>query len=79
LKQAKFIVKDQVTDYPVGTFAGYTIETPSLLNVGALNAMTRIFNGVLQESKSGNGPLVGLGTDLLIGSSKQHWFSQQKF
>jgi hypothetical protein len=37
-----------------------------------------IFNGVLQESKSG-GPLVGLGTDLLIGSSKQTGFLNKSF
>ncbi|AOZ99393.1 hypothetical protein BIW12_08030 [Flavobacterium commune] len=66
-------VKDQITNYPAGTFAGYTIENPALLNVDALGAVrvTTYLDGVQQESKSGNGPLVAVGTDLLVGTGKQ--------
>ncbi|MFV8337353.1 beta strand repeat-containing protein, partial [Flavobacterium sp. RSP29] len=63
-------VKDQLTDYPIGSFAGFTIENPSLLNVNALDAVTiRMYlNGALQETKFGNAALVMLETNLLVGS-----------
>ncbi|MES2575862.1 MAG: gliding motility-associated C-terminal domain-containing protein [Bacteroidota bacterium] len=66
-------VKDQVTDYPIGSFAGFTIENPSLLNVNALDAVTirTYLNGVLQETKFGNAALATVGTNLLVGSSLQ--------
>ncbi|MFA9187264.1 hypothetical protein AAGV33_02965 [Flavobacterium sp. FBOR7N2.3] len=65
-------VKEQITDYPAGTFAGYTIENPALLTVGALDAVriTTYLNGVQQETKTGNGPLVSVGTDLLVGTGR---------
>ncbi|MEN9908689.1 MAG: hypothetical protein RLZZ540_1838, partial [Bacteroidota bacterium] len=66
-------VKDQIADYPSGTFAGYTIENPALLTVGAFDAIrvTTYLNGVQQETKTGNGALVAVGTDLLVGTGKQ--------
>ncbi|MBD0726361.1 hypothetical protein B6A10_14370 [Flavobacterium sp. L1I52] len=66
-------VKNQITDYPAGTFAGYTIENPALLNVGALDSViiTTYLNGIQQETKTGNGPLVSVGTDLLVSTGKQ--------
>ncbi|KDN56728.1 DUF7507 domain-containing protein [Flavobacterium seoulense] len=66
-------VKNQITNYPAGTFAGYTIENPALLTVDALNSVVvaTYLDGVLQETKTGNGPLVGIGTDLLVGTGKQ--------
>ncbi|RTZ06949.1 hypothetical protein EKL98_02800, partial [Flavobacterium bomense] len=66
-------VKDQVKDYPIGSFVGFTIENPSLLNVNALDAVTirTYLNGVLQETKVGNAALVTVGTNLLVGSSLQ--------
>ncbi|MDI6046131.1 DUF7507 domain-containing protein [Flavobacterium yafengii] len=66
-------VKDQVVDYPIGSFVGFTIENPSLLNVNALDAVTirTYLNGVLQETKVGNAALVTVGTNLLVGSSLQ--------
>ena len=65
-------VKDQITDYPAGTFAGYAIENPALLNVGALDAVriTTFLKGILQETKTGNGPLIAVGTDVLSGSGR---------
>ncbi|RTZ03794.1 hypothetical protein EKM03_12550, partial [Flavobacterium sp. GSP6] len=66
-------VKDQVKDYPIGSFVGFTIENPLLLNVNALDAVTirTYLNGVLQETKVGNAALVTVGTNLLVGSSLQ--------
>ncbi|MDI6033009.1 hypothetical protein QLS91_07975, partial [Flavobacterium sp. LB2P84] len=66
-------VKDQITDYPSGSFAGFIVENPSLLNVNALDAVTirTYLNGVLQETKFGNTALVVVGTNLLVGSSPQ--------
>ncbi|MCG9794061.1 DUF7507 domain-containing protein [Flavobacterium algicola] len=70
---ASLSVKDQITDYPAGTFAGYAIENPSLLNVNALDAVTvnTYLNGILQDSESGGGALISVGTGLLVGTSKQ--------
>ncbi|PZX94695.1 hypothetical protein DOS84_03840 [Flavobacterium aquariorum] len=64
-------VKDQITDYPIGSFVGFTVENPSLLNVNALDAVTirTYLNGVLQETKFGNSALATVGTNLLVGSS----------
>jgi trimeric autotransporter adhesin len=70
---ASLSVKEQITDYPAGTFAGYAIENPALLNVDALGSVTitTYLNGGFQESKLANDPLVSVGTDLLVGSGRQ--------
>ena len=64
-------VKDQITDYPIGSFVGFTVENPSLLNVNALDALTirTYLNGVLQEIKFGNTALATVGTNLLVSNS----------
>ncbi|HKO76770.1 MAG TPA: hypothetical protein VJU52_06110, partial [Flavobacterium sp.] len=64
-------VKDQITDYPIGSFVGFTLENPSLLNVNALDAITitTYLNGSPQEIKFGNSALATVGTNLLVGSS----------
>ena len=69
----KIAVKDQITDYPAGTFAGYEIENLSLLNVNAFDAITitTYLNGVQRESKSGNSALISLNTNLLNGNGRQ--------
>ncbi|MGZ9676008.1 DUF7507 domain-containing protein [Flavobacterium sp. GNP001] len=69
----KLAVKNQITDYSSGSFAGFTIETPALANVDALNGITikTYLNGVVQETKSGSGALVAVGSNLLTGSGKQ--------
>jgi gliding motility-associated-like protein/uncharacterized repeat protein (TIGR01451 family) len=66
-------VKDEKTDYPIGSFVGFTVENPSLLNVNALDAVKirTYLNGVLQETKFGNSALVAVGTGLLVGNSIQ--------
>ncbi|MFV8338095.1 gliding motility-associated C-terminal domain-containing protein [Flavobacterium sp. LB3P21] len=66
-------IKNQITDYPAGTFAGYDIENPSLLNVNVFDAIsiTTYLNGIQQETKSGNAALISVGTNLLVGTGRQ--------
>jgi gliding motility-associated-like protein/uncharacterized repeat protein (TIGR01451 family) len=66
-------VKDEKTDYPIGSFVGFTLEKAPLLNVNALDAVKirTYLNGVLQETKFGNTALATVGTSLLVGSSMQ--------
>ncbi|RTY88865.1 gliding motility-associated C-terminal domain-containing protein [Flavobacterium sp. RSP15] len=66
-------IKDQITDYPAGSFAGFDIENTVLLDINVLNAvvLTTYLNGVLQESKTGNSALVSVGTNLLVGGSRK--------
>ena len=73
LSTGSLSVKNQINDYPAGTFAGYTLENPALLAVDALNSVivTTYLNGVQQETKTGNSALVAVGTDLLVGTGKK--------
>jgi len=66
-------VKNQLTDYTAGNFAGFDIESPGLLSVDALNAVTvsTYLNGTLREFKSGTGALVSVGTDLLVATGRK--------
>lgn len=68
-------VKDQVTTYPAGTFAGFDIENSGLLNVNALNniAITTYRNGVQKQVKTGNSStgLLAIGSNLLTGTTRQ--------
>ncbi|WP_157607458.1 hypothetical protein [Runella limosa] len=61
-------VKDVLTDYPIGTFAGADIENSSLIGVNLLNGATisTYKDGVFQESSGGN--LISL---TLLSSSRQ--------
>jgi hypothetical protein len=70
---AKIAVKDQITDYPAGTFAGFDIEGIVLLNANVLDGITvkTYLNGLQQESKTGNGPLISVNTFLLVSSGRQ--------
>ncbi|MES2864940.1 MAG: DUF11 domain-containing protein, partial [Bacteroidota bacterium] len=69
----KISVKNQITDYPAGTFAGFDIENNSLLSVNAFDAIivTTYLNGVQQETKTGNGALISVNTNLLVGTGRQ--------
>ncbi|RTZ03543.1 hypothetical protein EKM02_01540 [Flavobacterium sp. RSP49] len=66
-------IKDQITDYAAGSFAGFDIENTAILDINVLNAvvLTTYLNGVLQESKTGNSALVSVGTNLLVGGSRK--------
>lgn len=65
-------VKDQITDYPAGTFAGFDISNPNLINANLLSGITiRTYkNGVLRET-SNSGTLLSVGSTLLTGAGKQ--------
>jgi len=65
-------IKDQVTDYAAGTFAGFDIENPSLINANLLSGITvrTYYNGSPQEV-SNSGTLLSLSSSLLTGSGKQ--------
>lgn len=65
-------VKDQVTDYAAGTFAGFDIENPSLINANLLSGLTirTYLDGTLQETSS-SGTLLSISSSLLTGTGKQ--------
>jgi hypothetical protein len=49
---ASLAVKDVLTTYPIGTFAGFNISNPNLINANLLSGITlKTYKaGVLQES-----------------------------
>ena len=67
-------VKDQLADYPAGSFAGFHIENPSLVNANILSGITisTYLNGVLQESHTNLGALITIGSGLLVGTGEQY-------
>ncbi|MFE3849488.1 DUF11 domain-containing protein, partial [Flavobacterium sp. LB3P45] len=69
----KISVKDQITDYPAGTFAGFDIESVGLLNANVFDAIivTTYLNGVQQETKTGNGSLISVNTNIIVGTGRQ--------
>ena len=72
LASGSIAVKDVLTNYPAGTFAGFLIENPNLIGVDLLSGLTlRTYkDGVLQETASGsNGNLLSVDASLLTGSS----------
>lgn len=68
-------VKDQITDYAAGTFAGFDIQNSGLLTVNALNniTITTYRDGVQKQVRTGGGAtgLLSAGSTLLTGSSRQ--------
>jgi hypothetical protein len=70
---ASISVKNQITDYPAGTFTGFDIESIALLNANVFDAIriTTYLNGIQQETRSGNGPLISVNTILLVGTPRQ--------
>ncbi|MDQ6479000.1 Ig-like domain-containing protein [Dyadobacter sp. LHD-138] len=64
-------VKDQVTNYPAKTFAGFDIENTTVLNLGVFNnlTLTTYLDGAVQETKTASNGLLSVG--LLSGSGKQ--------
>lgn len=68
-------VKDQLTDYPAGTFAGFDISNPNLINANVLSGIIirTYLNGVLRDSSTtgSGGTLVSAGSSLLTGGGRQ--------
>ncbi|QLQ08009.1 MAG: hypothetical protein HZY76_19775 [Anaerolineae bacterium] len=64
---AHIAVQDVLTDYPAGTFAGFDIEHPKLIDVNVLSNITvrTYLNNVLQETRTGTGQLIFANTSLL--------------
>ncbi|MCG2611730.1 PKD domain-containing protein, partial [Flavobacterium sp. SM15] len=65
LASGSIAVKEQITDYPAGTYAGFEIENANLVSVAVLNniQIKTYLNGVFREQASGvnllvNGPLL---------------------
>lgn len=64
---ASIAVLDPISTYPTGTFAGFTVQKVSgLVTADLLGALTvsTYNNGVLQESRTGNGNLLDLSIAL---------------
>lgn len=74
LSVGSLAVKDQLSDYPAGTFAGFHIENPSLINANALTGITisTYLDGTLQESETNLGALITVGSGLLVGTGEQY-------
>ncbi len=65
-------VKDALTDYPAGTFAGFHLQNIDLVDLGVLDGITitTYLDGTQQEQVSGTDLLVTLGTDLLVSNGE---------
>ncbi|MBL7817615.1 MAG: hypothetical protein JNL70_21595 [Saprospiraceae bacterium] len=65
-------VKDYVTDYPAGYFAGFEYQNPVLIGADLLNSVQikTYLNGVLQETST-NGTLIAAESSLLNGTGRQ--------
>ncbi|MDI9875719.1 beta strand repeat-containing protein [Flectobacillus rivi] len=76
-------VKDALSTYPIGTFAGYDVENSTLLGVSLLNnaTITTYLNGVAQESNAGG--LISLSplstTRQIIGFKTTKVFNEVRF
>jgi hypothetical protein len=69
--KASIAVQDVVSTYPRGTFAGFVIEKPSIVNLELLNRITlTAFNDGMPVDTVTGGALLSLGSSLLSGSSK---------
>ncbi|MCK8493622.1 Ig-like domain-containing protein [Spirosoma sp. RP8] len=70
---ASFAIKDQVTDYPAGTFAGLDISRSGLLSVGALSDLTisTYLNGVATGQSVSGSSLLAVGSSILNGTGRQ--------
>ncbi|MES2776092.1 MAG: Ig-like domain-containing protein [Bacteroidota bacterium] len=65
-------VRDAVTDYPAGTFTGFNISNPLLVNANVLSGLTirTYLNGTPRESTTAS-TLVSAGTFLTQGNGAQ--------
>ena len=63
-------VKDQLSNYDAGTFAGFEIGNSTLLGLGLMenSGLSTYLNGVLQETRSGNDLL--LSVPLLVADAR---------
>ena len=68
LSSGSIAVKDVLTSYAIGTFAGFDVENTAFIGLGLLNgaSISTYLNGIFQESSGGN--LVSL---TLLSASRQ--------
>lgn len=66
--QGSLAVKDLLSDYPAGTFAGYQLENTALIGANLFSGVTisTYLNGTLKESKTGSSALLSVGSNLLV-------------
>ncbi|WP_458627387.1 DUF7507 domain-containing protein [Winogradskyella sp. PC D3.3] len=69
---ASLAVKDEITDYPAMTYAGFDIENATLLNTQLLDAITvsTYLDGTFVESRTGTTELVPVNSGLLLTSNE---------
>lgn len=73
LSSGRIAVKDALTKYPAGTFAGFDVALEGLLNVSVLNniIVTTYNDGIPKDSFSGPSLLTGVTTNLLGTTGRQ--------
>ncbi len=72
LTSGSISVLKSLSNYPVGTYAGFDIQNANFLNVQFLNniSLKSYKDGVLQETVTGNGILLGAGSDLIASTGR---------
>lgn len=70
---ASVAVKDQITEYPAGTFAGFDIENTALIGVDALSGIKieTYNNGVPTSESVASGSLASVTSSILSGTGRQ--------
>ncbi|NDU95849.1 beta strand repeat-containing protein [Spirosoma terrae] len=70
---ANLSVKDQITEYPAGTFAGFDIENTALIGVDALSGIKieTYNNGVPTSESVASGSLASVTSSILSGTGRQ--------
>lgn len=70
---AQFAVANAIDTYPVSSFAGFDVESTTLLSAGAATTATiTLYNdGVQVQTGTGNALIVGASSALLTGSNRQ--------
>lgn len=70
---AQFAVANALDTYPSNSYAGFDLETNSILSAAVIsNATVSLYNnGSLVQTGSGNALIVGASTSLLVGTSRQ--------
>ncbi|MFC4261561.1 beta strand repeat-containing protein [Ferruginibacter yonginensis] len=86
LASGSIAVKDQITDYPAGYFAGFDVANPTLLSLNLISniTITTYLNGVQRESKAANqlligAPLLTAGNRQVVGFVTSQSFDEVRF
>jgi len=72
LAEASISIKNQITNYPTGTFAGFDIENQTLISANVIDTyrVCTYLDGVLQECKIGGTQLVTVGSGLIASNNR---------